>query len=105
MKQAINMNSIETVKGSGNVFADFGHPDAQLLHLKALLGAKIVRTLDARGLTVRKAGKLARIAAGDISRICAADLGRFTVDRLITVLSRLGQRVNVSLTIRPDERT
>ena len=33
------------------------------------------------------------IAAADFSRIRNADLGRFTVDRLISVLNRLGSRV------------
>ncbi len=33
------------------------------------------------------------IAAADFSRIRNADLGRFTADRLIAVLNRLGVRV------------
>jgi predicted XRE-type DNA-binding protein len=37
----------------------------------------------------------------DFSRIRNADLGRFTVDRLITVLNRLGSRVEVKVRVRP----
>jgi predicted XRE-type DNA-binding protein len=91
---------IETVKGTGNVFRDLGRPDAELQQLKALLAAEIVRALDKESLTVRKAESITRIAAADFSRIRNADLGRFTVDRLMTVLSRLGQRVDVAVTVR-----
>ena len=39
------------------------------------------------------------IAAADFSRIRNADLGRFTVDRLISVLNRLGSRVEVKVRV------
>ena len=91
---------IETVKGTGNVFRDLARPDAEVHQLKALLAAEIVRALDDGGLTVRKAESITHTAAADFSRIRNADLGRFTVDRLMTVLSRLGQRVDVAITVR-----
>jgi predicted XRE-type DNA-binding protein len=95
-----NAAKIATVKGTGNLFRDLGRQDAELLQLKALLAAEIVRALHENSLTVRKAESMTRIAAADFSRIRNADLGRFTVDRLMTVLSRLGQRVDVAVTVR-----
>ena len=89
-----------TVEGSGNVFRDLGRPDAELRQLKALLAAEIVRALDDGGLTVRKAESLTGIAAADFSRLRGADLGRFTVDRLMTILSRLGRDVDVEVSVR-----
>jgi predicted XRE-type DNA-binding protein len=91
---------IATVRGTGNLFRDLGRQNAELLQLKALLAAEIVRALDENNFTVRKAESITRIAAADFSRIRNADLGRFTVDRLMTVLSRLGQRVDVAVTVR-----
>jgi predicted XRE-type DNA-binding protein len=91
---------IETINGTGNIFRDLGRPDAELQQLKALLAAEIVRALEVRSLTVRKAENITRIAAADFSRIRNADLGRFTVDRLMTILSRLGQKVDVAVTVR-----
>jgi len=91
---------LETVRGSGNVFRDLGRPDAELRQLKALLAAEIVRALDERGLTVRKAESLTGTAAADFSRLRNADLGRFTVDRLMTILGRLGRDVNVAVSVR-----
>ncbi|MDR3527089.1 MAG: XRE family transcriptional regulator [Rhizomicrobium sp.] len=88
---------LEIVKGSGNVFADFGQPDAALLQLKAVLAAQIIKALNEMGLTVRKAENLTGTAAADFSRIRQADLKRFTVDRLMTILQRLGREVRVSV--------
>ena len=45
------------------------------------------------------------IAAADFSRIRNADLGRFTVDRLMSVLNRLGSRVEVKVRLRPIDAT
>ena len=91
------MTKLKTVRGSGNIFRDLGRKDADLHQLKALLAAEIVRTLDELDITVRKAHALTHIAAADFSRIRNADLGRFTIDRLLTILSRLGRDVAVSV--------
>ena len=40
------------------------------------------------------------VAAADFSRIRNADLGRFTVDRLMTIINRLGSRVDVKVSVR-----
>ena len=95
---------IEIVRGSGNVFRDFGDADADLEQLRAILAARIIAVLDRRKLTVRKAAELTGIAAADFSRLRRARLDRFTIDRLMTILSRLDQRVDVTVTIRPRRR-
>jgi predicted XRE-type DNA-binding protein len=91
---------IELVRGSGNVFRDFGHPSPDVAQLKAILAAEIVKKLDREKLTVRAAHALTGIAAADFSRIRNADLGRFTVDRLVSTLNRLGSRVEVKVSVR-----
>jgi predicted XRE-type DNA-binding protein len=91
---------VELVHGSGNVFHDFGRPNADLEQFKSILAAQIIRVLDRDELTVRAAHAQTGIAAADFSRIRNADLGRFTVDRLITVLNRLGARVDIKIRVR-----
>lgn len=49
---------------------------------------------------MRAAQRPAGIAAADFSRIRNADLGRFTVDRLMAILNRLGSRVDVKVRVR-----
>lgn len=94
-------DDLEIVRGSGNVFRDFGHPDADREQLRAILAAKIIGVLDDRGLSIRAAHTLTGIAAADFSRIRRVNLGRFTIDRLMTILSRLGQEVEVSVDVHP----
>ena len=96
---------LEIVRGTGNVFRDLGQPDAELRQFKALLAAEIVLALDERSLTVRKAESVTKIAAADFSRIRNANLGRFAIDRLMTILNRLGRDVDVAVTVRPRKRT
>jgi predicted XRE-type DNA-binding protein len=93
--------AIEIVRGSGNVFRDLDLDNPELRQLKALLAAEIIKTLDGHKLTVRDAAVQTGIAAADFSRIRGVKLDRFTVDRLMTILSRLGQEVKVRLSIRP----
>ncbi|WP_366093375.1 XRE family transcriptional regulator [Ferrovibrio sp.] len=45
-----------------------------------------------------------RVAAADFSRIRGAKLDRFTVDRLMTILHRLGREVEVCVSFRPLRR-
>jgi predicted XRE-type DNA-binding protein len=88
---------MELVRGSGDLYADFGAPDAVLRQTRALLAAEIVRTLEADGMSVRAAHALTGVAAADFSRLRQARLDRFTIDRLMTILARLGREVEVSV--------
>ena len=65
---------------------------------------EIIKALDRDRLTVRAAHARTGIAAADFSRIRNADLGRFTVDRLMSILNRLGSRVEVKVRVRRAER-
>ena len=96
--------SLAVIHGSGNVFRDFGKDNADLEQLKALLAAEIITTLDRDGLTVRAAHARTGIAAADFSRIRNADLARFTADRLLGIINRLGARVEIKLKVKPNER-
>ena len=72
---------------------------------KALLAAEIIKQLDHDGLTVREAHARTGIAAADFSRIRNADLSRFTLDRLVGIINRLGGRVEVKLKVKPASRS
>ena len=91
---------IDLVRGSGNVFRDLGLENADAHQLKAILAAEIIKALDRDGLSVRAAHGRTGIAAADFSRIRNADLGRFTVDRLMSIVNRLGSRVEVRVRLR-----
>jgi predicted XRE-type DNA-binding protein len=94
---------LEVVRGSGNVFRDLGHKNADVEQFKAILAAEIIKALDRDHLSVRAANDRTGIAAADFSRIRNADLGRFTIDRLMSIINRLGSRVEVKVRVRPAE--
>jgi len=81
----------QLLRGSGNVFRDLGHENADAEQFKAILAAEIIKVLDRDQLTVRAA------------RIRNANLERFTVDRLISIINRLGSRVEVKVRVRRAE--
>ena len=96
--------AIEVIHGSGNVFRDLKRPDADVKQLKGILAAEIIKMLDRDKLTVRAAGTRTGIAAADFSRIRNANLARFTVDRLMAIINRLGSSVEVAVKVRPSTR-
>jgi predicted XRE-type DNA-binding protein len=91
---------LEIVRGSGNVFHDLARENADAEQFKAILAAEIIKALDRQRLTVRAAHERTGYAAADFSRIRNANLGRFTVDRLMSILNRLGSRVDVKIKVR-----
>jgi predicted XRE-type DNA-binding protein len=95
---------LDVVRGSGNVFRDLGREKADAEQLKAILAAEIIKALDREQLTVRAAQRRTGIAAADFSRIRNADLGRFTVNRLMSIINRLGSRIEVKVRVRRAER-
>ena len=92
--------TLQLIRGSGNIYQDMGVPDADVRQLKAILATEIIKTLDKKGLSVRKAQSLTGIDAGDFSRIRNADFRRMSVERLMTIINRLGSRVEVAVTLR-----
>ena len=90
----------EVIRGSGNVYRDLGKDNPDLRQFKAILATEIIKALDRDHLSVRKAHARTGIAAADFSRIRNADLGRFTVDRLMSIINRLGSRVEVAVKVK-----
>jgi predicted XRE-type DNA-binding protein len=94
-------DDFELVHGSGNVYRDFGISDADVRQTKAILAARIIHVLTEEGLSTRKAEARTGVPQADFSRIRNVRLDRFTIDRLMTVLNKLGQRVDVAVSISP----
>lgn len=92
------MSPLELVRGSGNVFRDFGRKNAGVEQARAILAAKIIRTLDDRGLSTREAERVTGISHSEFSRIRNARLGHFSIDRMIAILAKLDEDVEVRVT-------
>jgi predicted XRE-type DNA-binding protein len=97
----VSDDDLELVHGSGNVFRDLGLANPEALQLKAILAAKIVDVLDALDMSVRSAHEMTGFSAADFSRVRQAKLSHFTVDRLMAMLEKLDQDVEVTVNVKP----
>ncbi len=91
-------DDFELIRGSGNVFRDFGRSNADVEQARTILAAKIIKTLDERGLSTREAERLTGVSHSEFSRIRNARLRHFTLDRMITILGKLDEEVEINLT-------
>ena len=82
-------------RGSGNVFADLGRPDADTHLLKAELVSRIDQIIRRRKLTQAKAAALLDISQPDVSRLLRGNFQEFSLERLFRLLQALGQDVEI----------
>ncbi len=95
---------IEVTPGSGNVFADLGFTDASERSLKVKLATEVNHGLKERGLTQARAAKLLGIRQPHISDLARYRLDRFSVERLLQFLTRLGNDVEIRIARRHSRR-
>ena len=90
-------------RGGGNVFADLGHADADAHLLKAGLVARIEEIIRRRKLTQARAAAMLGLSQPDVSRLLRGNFRDYSMERLLRLLTALGQ--DVEITIRePGER-
>jgi predicted XRE-type DNA-binding protein len=91
----------ESVCRSTNAYRDSARPDAGLEQARAVIAARIINILDDHHLTARDAEYLTGVSRSEFSRIRNAQLRRFTLDRMIAILGRLDEDVEVNVTFSP----
>lgn len=90
---------IKMHKGSTNVYADLGRPDADEMLLKAQLADKIGALMKRRRMTQTQAAKLFRMPQPKISAMLRGQFRGISEDRMMRCLTALGQ--NVQIVVRP----
>jgi predicted XRE-type DNA-binding protein len=85
--------------GSGNVFADIGLPDADDMLIKAHILVVLQRLIKAEKLTQVAAAKRLGIAQPDLSSLLRGRVRGYSIERLMRLLTRFGQ--DVEIVIRP----
>ncbi len=94
----MSQHSKETVsEGFTNVFAALDLPNADELHFKAQLAARILKTIDAQGFTQTQAAAVVGLKQPDISNLRRGKLEGLSVERLFAVLNRLGHTVEITI--------
>ncbi len=94
---------IEFEESSGNVFADLGLKDADILLMRAELGSQILKILKNRGLKKQKdVQEVLEIGQAEVSQLMNARFHRFSEARLMSFLNKLDQKITVK--VRPRRR-
>ena len=105
MAKKSNAPQDQIVRGSGNVFADLGLPDAKELHTKLRLAYAINEIVDGRRLTQASAAELLGVPQPKISALKNYKLEGISVERLMTFLTALDRDVEISIRKRMSAKT
>jgi len=85
----------KVVKGSGNVFADIGFKNAEEMQAKANLTHQIYKIVKERKLKQKEAADILGLKQPDVSALMNGKFLDFSVDRLLSLLVRLNQDVQI----------
>ena len=88
---------IDVEAGSRNVFADLGYPDAKERKLRVELAMHLNRLVEHRGLTQSQIARRLGIRQPHVSDLKRYRLNRFSAERLMEFLVRLGQDVEIRI--------
>lgn len=91
-------------RGTGNVFADLGFPDAAERQAKLRLAYALNELLDGRKLPQAAAAKVLGVSQPKVSALRNYKLAGFSVERLMNLLTALDQDVEIVIRKKPRSR-
>jgi predicted XRE-type DNA-binding protein len=95
----------KVVRGSSNVFADLGYPDAEERQTKLRLAHAINTAVAAKRLTQSPAARRLGVSQPKVSALANYQLDGFSVERLMTFLTALDQDVDIVIRRKPRSRS
>jgi len=95
---------IPVTAGSGNVFTDLGFADPEEELTKAQLAGLIWQAIKRRRLTQVAAAALMGIDQPKVSALLNGRLANFSSERLMRLLTALGQDVDITVRTKPRNR-
>jgi predicted XRE-type DNA-binding protein len=95
---------IPVTTSSGNVFADMGLPEAEEELTKAQLASHIRQVIKHQRLTQIAAAALMDIDQPKVSALINGRLANFSSERLMRLLTALGQDVDITVRAKPCNR-
>jgi predicted XRE-type DNA-binding protein len=88
-------------RGSGNVFADLGYPDAEEHLAKSKLVLAIANAIKERNMTQTEAAALMGLDQPKVSKLLRGHHRGYSSDRLLHILNLLGQDVIITVVSCP----
>jgi predicted XRE-type DNA-binding protein len=102
MKKPNAENEPEVTRMTGNVFAQLGRTNADDLLRRSRVMNVINKAIVERALTQEAAAKAMGIDQADVSRLSNGRVSRFSLDRLLTMVHKLG--IEIDLVQRRDDK-
>ena len=96
--------SATITRGSMNVFQDLGYPDAAERQAKLRLAYALNQAVEARQLSQADAAKVLGVTQPKVSALRHYKLAGFSVERLMNLLTALGQDVEIVIRKKPRSR-
>jgi predicted XRE-type DNA-binding protein len=96
--------SATITRGSMNVFEDLGYPDAAERQAKLRLAYALNQAVEARQLSQADAAKVLGVTQPKVSALRHYKLAGFSVERLMNLLTALGQDVEIVIRKKPRSR-
>lgn len=97
-------SKVSITRGTGNVFADLGFPDAAERQAKLRLAYALNGLLDGRKLLQSEAAKVLGLTQPKVSALRNYKLAGFSVERLMNFLTALDQDVEIVIRKKPRSR-
>jgi predicted XRE-type DNA-binding protein len=94
----------EITRGSGNVFADLGFPDAEERQIRLRLAYALNTILDEQHLAQAAAAARLGLYQPKVSALRNYKLEGFSAERLMTLLNALDQDVEIVIRAKPRSR-
>ena len=98
-------DDMSVTPGGGNVFAGIGLPDPEEELTKAPRASRLREIIRRRRLTQAAAASLIGIDQPKVSALLNGRLANFSSDRLMRLLTALGQDVDITVRATPRDRT
>ena len=93
------IDRVEVQRGSGNVYADLGLPDAEKLKIKTGWVIAIRKAMNSLGLTQQEAARRMGITQPKVSDMMRGDFINLSERKLMDCLTRLGYDIEIK--VRP----
>lgn len=90
-------DDITITRGSGNVFADLGLPNAEEELIKARLVAALSELIESHDLSQTAAAALMGLSQPDLSKLLRGRISGFSLERLLGFVRALGSDVEIKI--------
>jgi len=95
LKTFVTSSGTAVEESNDNIFADRELPNPEERLLKTELALQIRRLLESEGLTQTAAARLTGVPQPHLSDILSGKLTGYPVEKLLTIINRLGRSVEV----------